>query len=165
MKCIQCGGSMTVRQETRRAYAGLDGVIVEGVQVRHCPHCGEEEISYSNIEQLHAQLALQLAQKEAALTPKEIRFLRTYLGLSGTDLARRMGVTKETVSRWERVDKPLPMGPMAERLLRLMSVREQPVTEYPLAQLEHVATTKAAPLRVRLKPKKQGWTVEPSARA
>jgi putative zinc finger/helix-turn-helix YgiT family protein len=163
MKCMQCGGSMTSRQETRRSYAGLEGVIVEGVQVRHCPDCGEEEINYSNVEQLHAQLALQLARKEAGLTPREIRFLRTYLGMSGTDLARRMGVTKETVSRWERVDKPLAMGPMAERLLRLMAVREQPVTEYPLERLEHVATTEATPLRVRLKPKKQGWTVERSA--
>ncbi|WP_164011192.1 type II TA system antitoxin MqsA family protein [Pyxidicoccus trucidator] len=163
MKCTQCGGSMTSRQETRRAYAGLEGVIVEGVQVRHCPACGEEEISYSNVEQLHTQLALLLARKEAGLTAREIRFLRTYLGMSGTDLARRMGVTKETVSRWERTDKPLAMGPMAERLLRLMAVREHPVKEYPLERLEHVATTEATPLRVRLKPKKQGWTVEQAA--
>ena len=75
---------MTVRQETRRAYAGLEGVIIEGVQVRHCPACGEEERSYSNVEQLHTQLALQLAWKEAALTPRELRFLRTWLGLSSS---------------------------------------------------------------------------------
>ncbi|WP_309890242.1 type II TA system antitoxin MqsA family protein [Archangium sp.] len=160
MKCLQCGGNMTSRQETRRSYSGLEGVIIEGVQVRHCPECGEEEVSYSNVEQLHTQLALQLARKEAALTPREVRFLRTWLGLSGTDLARRMGVTKETVSRWERVDKPLVMGATAERLLRLMAVHEQPVEDYPLERLEHVATGKPAPLRVRLKPRKQGWTAE-----
>ena len=154
---------MTTRQETRRSYAGLEGVIIEGIQVSHCPACGEEEVGYSNIEQLHAQLAMQLAQKEAALTPREVRFLRTWLGLSSTDLAKRMGVAKETVSRWERVDKPLAMGATAERLLRLMAVHDQPVTEYPLEQLERVATTKAAPLRVRLKPRKQGWRVESSA--
>jgi putative zinc finger/helix-turn-helix YgiT family protein len=160
MKCLQCGGKMTVRQETRRAYAGLEGVIIEGVQVRQCPACGEEELSYSNVEQLHTQLALQLAWKEAALTPREIRFLRTWLGLSSSDLSRRMGVAKETVSRWERIDKPLAMGATAERLLRLMAVHEQPVEEYPLERLEHVATSKPAPLRVRLKPRKQGWTAE-----
>lgn len=160
MECVQCSGRMRVWSEAQQSYAGLEGVIVEEVQVAHCLDCGEEELSYSNIEQLHTQLALQFARKEAALTPREIRFLRTCLGLSGTDLARRMGVTKETVSRWERTDKPLTMGPMAERLLRLMAVREQPVTEYPLERLEHVATTRAAPLRVRLRPKKQGWTAE-----
>ncbi|WP_075207474.1 type II TA system antitoxin MqsA family protein [Archangium violaceum] len=160
MKCLRCGGKMTVRHETRRAYAGLEGVIIEGVQVRHCPECGEQELSYSNVEQLHAQLALQLARKEAALTPREIRFLRTWLGLSSSDLAKRMGVAKETVSRWERVDKPLAMGATAERLLRLMAVHEQPVEEYPLEQLAHVATSKPAPLQVRLKPRKQGWTAE-----
>ena len=163
MKCLQCGGKMTIRQETRRAYAQLEGVIIEGVQVHHCPHCGEVEVSYANVEQLHMELALQLARKEAALTPQEIRFLRTWLGLSSSDLAKRMGVAKETVSRWERVDKPLTMGATAERLLRLMAVHEQPVKEYPLEQLEHVATSKPAPLRVRLKPRKQGWTAEVSA--
>jgi putative zinc finger/helix-turn-helix YgiT family protein len=163
MKCLQCGGKMTVRQETRRAYAQLEGVIIEGVEINHCPHCGEEEVSYANVEQLHTELALQLARKEAALTPQEIRFLRTWLGLSSSDLAKRMGVAKETVSRWERVDKPLAMGATAERLLRLMAVHEQPVEQYPLERLEHVATTKAAPLRVRLKPRKQGWTAEVSA--
>lgn len=162
MKCLQCGGKMTVRQETRRAYAQLEGVIIEGVEVRHCPHCGEEEVSYANVEQLHTELALQLARKEAALTPQEIRYLRTWLGLSSSDLAKRMGVAKETVSRWERVDKPLAMGATAERLLRLMAVHEQPVEEYPLERLEHVATSKPAPLRVRLKPRKQGWTAEVS---
>lgn len=160
MQCVHCRGELTSRQETRRSYSGLEGVIVEGVQVRHCPECGEEEVSYSNVEQLHTQLALQLARKEAALTPREVRFLRTWLGLSGTDLARRMGVTKETVSRWERVDKPLVMGATAERLLRLMAVHEQPVEDYPLERLEHVATGKPAPLRIRLKPRKQGWTAE-----
>ncbi len=160
MKCLQCGGKMTARQETRRAYAGLEGVIIEGVQIRHCPDCGEQEVGYSNVEQLHAQLALQLARKKAALTPSEIRFLRTWLGLSSTDLAKRMGVAKETVSRWERADKPLAMGATAERLLRLMAVHERPVEEYPLERLEHVATSKPAPLRVRLKPRKQGWTAE-----
>jgi putative zinc finger/helix-turn-helix YgiT family protein len=128
MKCMRCGGSMTSRRETRHAYAGLEGVILEGVPVRHCSDCGEEEISYPYVEHLHMQLALQLARKEAALTPREVRFLRTYLGLSGSDLARRMGATKEMVSRWER--------------------------------LAQAAKTEATPLRVRLKPGKQGWTVE-----
>jgi putative zinc finger/helix-turn-helix YgiT family protein len=153
---------MRVRQETRRSYAGLEDVIVEGVEVAHCPNCGEEEVSYGNVEQLHRLLALQLAEKEEALTPREVRFLRTYLGLSGTHLARRMGVTKETVSRWERVDQPLPMRGTAERLLRLMVVYERPVSEYPLERLEKAATRSAAPLEVRLKPTKKapGWRVE-----
>lgn len=150
---------MTVRQEARRSYAGLEGVIIEGVQVRHCPSCGEEEVSYSNVEDLHTQLALKLAQKEAALTPQEIRFLRTYLGLSSTDLARRMGVAKETVSRWERVDKPLAMSTTAERLLRLLAVHEQPVEQYAIEQLDRAATAKPAPLRARFTPRKQGWKV------
>jgi YgiT-type zinc finger domain-containing protein len=80
MKCLHCNGNMTERQEVRRSYSGLEDVIIEGVLVRHCPNCGEEEVGYSNVEQLHTQLALQLARKKTALTPNEIRFLRTWLG-------------------------------------------------------------------------------------
>lgn len=161
MKCLLCGGVMTERTETRRSYAGLEDVILEGVLVRHCPACGEEEIGYVNVEELHRQLALGLAAKAAALTPREIRFLRTYLGLSGTDLAKRMGVSKETVSRWERIDKPLAMGGPAERLLRLMVVRDRPISDYPSETLAHVATAPAAPLQARLKrSNKKGWATE-----
>jgi DNA-binding transcriptional regulator YiaG len=120
---------MTVRQETRRSYAGLAGVLVERIQVRHCPACGAEERGSPGLEQLHTQLARLLACKEGALTAWEVCFLRTYLGLSASDLARHLGVTRETVCRWERTDKPLAMGFGAERRLRLMAVRERPVID------------------------------------
>lgn len=126
MQCTRCGGSMTVRLETRRFYLGLAGVLVEHVQVRHCPACGDEARSDPGLEQLHAQLARLLTCKEAALVAWEVRFLREYLGLSDSALARRLGVTQETVSRWQQPDQPLAMSPRAERLLRLMAVRERP---------------------------------------
>lgn len=157
MKCIQCGQKMEVRHETRRSYAGLEDVVVEGVEVRHCSSCGEEEVSYPNIEALHTRIAQSLAEKTAALTPREVRFLRTYLGLASEDLSKRMGVTRDTVVRWERGDKPLKMGPTAERLLRLMVMRESPVEQYPLERLDSVATEDAEPLHLRLKPVRSGW--------
>lgn len=153
---------MEVRTETRRAYAGLEGVEIEGVQVAHCRKCGNQIVSYRNIEQLNRDLAKKLATKRAALMPIEVRFLRTYLGLSGTDLARRMGVNNATVSRWERPDKPAPMGPTAERLLRVMALSLEPVAKYPL---EEMATAKAAPLAARFRlarsRKETKWEVAP----
>ena len=163
MKCIRCKGPMTVRTETRRSYAGLEGVEIEGVEIAHCDACGSQIESYRNIEQLHRTLATQLATKPAALLPREVRFLRTFLGLSGTDLAKRMGVSNATVSRWERAEKPLSMGPTAERLLRVMALSQEPVAQYPL---EEMASVEAAPLSVRFTLRKTrskvNWVVGPT---
>lgn len=162
MKCTKCRNPMKVSTETRRAYAGLEGVEVEGVQVAHCEKCGNQIVSYRNIEQLNRNLAMKLATKHAALMPNEVRFLRTYLGLSGTDLAKRMGVNNATVSRWERLDKPAAMGPTAERLLRVMALSLEPVAKYPL---EEMAISEAAPLAARFRlaksRKETKWEVAP----
>jgi DNA-binding transcriptional regulator YiaG len=58
------------------------------------------------MEQLHTTLAQAVATKKERLTPKEIRFLRTYLGYSSADFARKLGISLPTVSRWEREGKP-----------------------------------------------------------
>lgn len=158
MKCPECGEAMKARTESRRGYAGLKDLTIDGVEVRHCDSCGETEVVYNNIEGMNQAIALGLAKKKPALVPEEIRFLRTYLGLSTEDLARRMGVTRDSVTRWERVaDKPVSMGSTAERLLRLMAVHESPVSDYPLEQLDEVASTTAAPVRLRVHGGRKGW--------
>ncbi len=96
------------------------------------------------IEQLHRAIALAVVSKRPRLTAHEVRFLRKYLGWSGADFAKHMGVTPESVSRWENEREQ--MSPVADRLLRLMVVTRAPVSEYPLdslAELE-VATSRAS---------------------
>ena len=39
--------------------------------------------------------------KVVAMTPKELRELRAYLGIRQNYLAARMGVPRQTVTRWE----------------------------------------------------------------
>ena len=55
-----------------------------------------------------------------------------------------MGVDKSTVSRWENEKEPI--GPTADRLLRLMVLRQRPIDEYPTEHLAAVAQ-KDAPHR------------------
>ena len=149
-KCAECGSPMTVKAENHRyGESGLDNVTLIGVPVWRCSHCGEWEVEIRNVEGLHRLLAYLLARKAARLTPQEIRFLRTYLGLSSADFARRMGVAKQTVSRWERVDEPLAMKTGTERFLRLMSLHEQPAQTYELADLDGTATTEPRAAHVR----------------
>jgi putative zinc finger/helix-turn-helix YgiT family protein len=142
----------------RYAESGLSHVVLVGVEVQRCPHCGENAVSIPHIEDLHRAIAMALIRHPGRLVPAEIRFLRKWLGWSGVDFAKHMGVTPETVSRWESVENLKPMGGTAERLLRLAVAHGQPTDDYPIDMLtevsdEHVA--KAALLA--MKPGRTGW--------
>ena len=156
MKCMSCdkGALVMTRENVRDTGSGLPGVTLLGVEVSHCPVCGDREIAIPCIEALHRALALALVGKHARLTPEEVRFLRTYLGWSGRDFARMMGVDPSTVSRWE---KDQPMGEIADRLLRAYVLLRRPVDSYPVDQLGDVAVSDPAPLRVTLRSARDGW--------
>jgi transcriptional regulator with XRE-family HTH domain len=53
------------------------------------------------------------------MRPAEARGIRRRLGLTQADLARRCGVTRVTVARWER--GLATIGPTAVILLRLLA--------------------------------------------
>jgi putative zinc finger/helix-turn-helix YgiT family protein len=116
------------------AYASLPGTTLSNVEIYRCPACGEEEVSIPRIEELNRTIARELVRKKTQLAPAEIRFLRKLLGWSGVDFASHFGVTPETVSRWESGKKP--MGPVAERLLRLCIATRVPVQDYNLEELQ-----------------------------
>lgn len=138
MKCPQCDTSMKTRRENYRyAASGLSGVTLMKVEVSRCAKCGEHVVAIPRIEQLHRALATFLSRKQTAFTGAEISFLRKYLGWSGADFARHIGVTPETVSRWEN-DREV-MSPPADRALRLMVATRRPVAEYPLESLQNIA--------------------------
>ena len=129
MRCLNCGASMETRRENYHYTAsGLPHVTLLQVEVSRCPSCGETEVSIPRIEALHRTIAAALIRKRARLAPEEIRYLRKYLGWSGVDFAAHMGVTPETVSRWEH--GTTPMGNTADRLLRLLVVSQVPVQDY-----------------------------------
>ncbi len=162
MKCANCTNRM--RSETENyAYTacGLPGVVLLGVEVRHCDACGKSAAVIPNIEGLHRLLARAVAEKPARLLPQEIRFLRKWLGFSGIDFARIMGKQPESVSRWESVSDPMKMDPSAERLLRLMVMTREPIREYPLENLTKFGTGDAEPVSIRIRAKDgHGWATE-----
>ncbi len=162
-KCRQCGAKMQSRRENRKYDCGLDNVTLVGVRVYHCAHCGEEEIEIPAVLDLHRVMAFMIAEKSVKLTPKEIRYLRTYLGLSGAEFARRMGVSSEAVSKWERVDKPLGMKTATERLLRLMVLHERSTDTYSLDRLAETAVRPPKSLTIRAKSARKGWHTDVTA--
>ncbi|HET7499972.1 MAG TPA: type II TA system antitoxin MqsA family protein [Kofleriaceae bacterium] len=160
MKCPQCRHEVQRSVENHRyTESGLSNVVLVGVEVRRCPNCGESMVSIPRIEELHRAIAMELIRQTGRLAPSEIKFLRKWLGWSGVDFARHMGVTPETVSRWESVENPKPMGGIAERLLRLAAAHGQQVDEYPIDRLLDISDEQApgTPL-LAMKPGRTGWT-------
>ena len=135
MKCDECGGPLTTDHRVVRRYdiGGLPHIELHGVDVTRCAACGLEEIAIPRIAQLHRVLAVLFVTQHRMLAPVEIRFLRKHVGLSGGDFAQRMGVARETVSRWETGGSP--MGAVADRLLRLLVVTHEPTESYEVDDL------------------------------
>ena len=153
-RCLECGGTMTVRLETRRYGRGVD-VVLKDVEVRHCNECGEEHVVIPRIEELHRLIASTLAQKKGRLLPGEIRFLRTCLGYSSRDFADFVGVRPETVSRWESERAGVSPSRAAEKLLRLAVLTEKPVEDYGLRDLDFdLGRTESLP---RFSTGEDGW--------
>jgi putative transcriptional regulator len=135
MKCAECGGRMTVERNTVRRYdvGGLPHVELHGVDTERCTKCGKEEVIIPRIAQLHQVLADVLVKQPRMLAPVEIRFLRKHMGHSTAAFAERMGVSRETVSRWETAGSP--MGAPSDRLLRLIVLNHEPTKSYAVDDL------------------------------
>ena len=158
MKCLDCGHTIETRRENYRYDAsGLPGIVLHGVQVSRCPQCGAEEVAIPRIEELHRVIARALIEKPTRLAAPEIRYLRKYLGWSGTEFARYMGTARETVSRWE--NGSTQMGPAADRLLRVLVASREPVMDYSpeaLARIEE-GPTAPQPVKLGLSVGRKGW--------
>jgi len=149
MKCTDCGTTMTTLIENYRYdECGLPYVVLEQVHVSRCPKCGAAEVAIPAMEQLHALIAVEVAQKDTRLTPDEVKYLRKYLGLSSGDFAEVMGVDPATVSRWENGLRPLGHG--YERLLRVLVGTSEPACRYPIEHLRNIDSTKANPTKVEV---------------
>ena len=153
-KCGVCETKMKNKRETVLYQCGLDGIVLEDILVYLCPRCGEREVEVPNTLKLHHEIAMALARKAERLGPKEIRFLRKYLGLSSTEFANKVGVDKATVSRWERVEEPTSMGGQTERLRRVLVMSERPVESY---SLDELAVKAPRTMRMRFAPQRSGW--------
>lgn len=149
MKCLSGHPMASTRGVHRYTESGLANVILMNVETRACAECGEREVVIPKIEQLHRLIARAIATEAPKLEPEHVRFLRKWLGYSSADFALVMGVQPESVSRWERKDTTTPIGPTAERLLRVLVANQDPIERYPIDLLKTKTRLKGKPLRFR----------------
>jgi putative zinc finger/helix-turn-helix YgiT family protein len=157
MLCRVCDTETTIAPKQRHRYreVGLPDVVLVGIDVSRCPRCGDVRPTIPYPEELHRLVAQALVEKNTRLLGDEVRFLRGILAWSAKDFARHLGVSPETVSRWEA--GTIPIGPQADRLLRLLVVQGRLTIDYPLERLAAVNTNRASPARVEVKLGDQEW--------
>ena len=109
--CFNCGKkSMKVVKSKPYNYSecGLDNIVLHGITQYECKKCGENYVSIPNMEGLHLTIGKAICcKKRSLLTPQEIKFLRKELHQKSKELARALGVTDTTVSRWENGKSPI----------------------------------------------------------
>lgn len=99
---------------------GLDNVLLEGLPV--CTDdLGDEVVTIDNINDLHRVIVRGVASQPTGLQPKELRFVRTELGLTQAELAAVVGKDAQTVGRWERGETPIE--PAAETVVRVLALQ------------------------------------------
>lgn len=96
---------------------GLENVFLRGGYTTRELN-GECYMAVQDAEDLHRAIAEYLVLHQKNLVGREVRFLRKHLGVSQAELADCLGVSDQSVARYEKSDEPM-IGP-GDRLLRLL---------------------------------------------
>lgn len=98
---------------------GLDNVMVYGIEP--CvDDDGDEVVTVPNIAGLHHAIAGVIVTHEAGISGKELRFLRTEMGMTQAQLAKVVHHDAQSIARWEKSE--FPIDPTAEALIRLLAI-------------------------------------------
>lgn len=105
---------------------GLDDVYLVNGFTRETVD-GEQYTTIENMDGLWKAIARHLVTKKKVLAPKEIRYLRTQMGLTQVELANLVRVSDQTVARWEKGETDIPgSADFMVRVLYLACDRAQP---------------------------------------
>lgn len=111
--------------------SGLDNVLIEGIQ-RCTDDAGDDVLTIPNINGLHRLLATMIITRTHGILPKEIRFLRTEMGMTQAELAALVKKDHQTIGRWERGETPIEQN--AEFVLRVIARERLKLPEQPSAE-------------------------------
>ncbi|MDB5600743.1 MAG: transcriptional regulator [Xanthobacteraceae bacterium] len=102
----------------RYTESGLDNVLIEGINIL-VDDGDEKSVTIPNINALHRVIACGIVSKKSGLSGKELRFLRTEMGMTQAQLAKVVHREPLTISRWERGEDDIDSN--AEVLIRMCS--------------------------------------------
>lgn len=107
-------------RETRHQYTecGLSNIWIQD-GIAPLDDKGNEVYGIQNISGLHKVIAFCIVMKDSAMTGAELRFLRTEMGYTQTELAELINNALITIGRWERGEKPIDSN--ADAVIRMLA--------------------------------------------
>jgi DNA-binding transcriptional regulator YiaG len=121
MECTNCGArAPIVRGSYQFKEVGLNNVVLQDIQLGRCPKCGNEDAILPQVNRIMRVIALALIGKPYRLSGAEVRFLRSFLGMTAAKFARLVHVDKSTLSKWENSEDPV--GAQSDLLIRLLAL-------------------------------------------
>lgn len=101
IRCVECGKRdvrrATADEKVRRNHDGrVYELAIDALPVTKCDACGTVFFTQESDERITASLR----QRLVLLTPEQIRRNLEALGLSQKEVAQRLGIAPETLSRW-----------------------------------------------------------------
>lgn len=101
--------------------SGLTNVFIHGLEPT-IDDDGDQVIEIPFVAALHAEIARGIVEREGQIDGPELRFLRTEMGLTQSQLAKMLDATGQTVGRWERDEVVIPALP--ETIIRRLAVEK-----------------------------------------
>ena len=145
-RCPECGKKevypSTSSYETEAKHDGrLYALVIDKLDIPTCRSCGEQVFS----NDIDEEISRALRAKLKLLSPEEIRYKVSELGLSQKEIARCLGVAEASFSRWvtgtviqsRAMDKLLRLYFGSSEARRLLSEKEQSCIP-DMSQPEHV---------------------------
>ena len=114
-----------VRREIMKTYryteCGLDNVEISGISTV-IDDAGVEVLHIPSINELHRAISAGIVSHSARMNGKELRFLRTEMGLTQDELAKLVHHERQSVGRWEREE--IPIDQAAEVIIRKHAIEK-----------------------------------------
>ena len=105
-------------REYKYTECGLENIVLVNMNVI-TDDAGEELYSIPNVLGLHKVITHCIITRSYGISPAELRFLRTEMGLTQEELAEIIKKDHQTVGRWERSECPIDQN--AEMVIRLVA--------------------------------------------
>ena len=105
MKCPKCGVELNRRKSSNYHFteSGLSNVYLGNIYLDYCPHHKEVMVpEISRMQELLAVIFVDVILNPQPLSGEDLRFLRQSNDLTQVELSQLLGVSPNTVARWER---------------------------------------------------------------
>jgi len=145
-------------RDHRYTESGLPNVIIHNMKVEIDDE-GAEVYELPNILGLHKLIAYAIITKKHGLSPAELRFLRSEMGLTQAELAQIVKLDHQTIGRWERGEHPIDQNAefvvrtVAAEMLKIdlkLSFKEMAERCVPSATVEPIEIDGSDPTEYRL---------------